>query len=347
MDWEAATMFGRLVPGANANFRRQCSVVWQTGWLHSYICLRCWPCAHWWTGELAIWNRGYHCRATKCINCSEQILSCGLGGEWAGKTPVCRFVDCGTPVRPDRGNIQLINDSTTVGSVVKYHCDDDYWLVGPAELTCTKEGKWSGDAPSCECEYIQLHSARAIQLPILSDYALLQWSHAKHRTCRLARMSSVMIITSIRPLNIIATLAIYYVVKLNWNAWKMGNGAARLPSANTLIVAHCNLYHTDRSDTYRIAPSLGRRQFIHARIRTNCKASISEFAKRTDRGAAWPRNVKRFVALNRYWRRIASYLSLVMIACTDELWYEQPILVRIACKPTSKNVAPEIGECCL
>lgn len=75
-----------------------------------------------------------------------------MGGEWTGKTPVCRFVDCGTPVRPDRGNIQLINDSTTVGSVVKYHCDDDYWLVGPAEMSCTKEGKWSGDAPSCECK---------------------------------------------------------------------------------------------------------------------------------------------------------------------------------------------------
>lgn len=77
------------------------------------------------------------------------MLSCGLGGEWT-KPPNCRFVDCGSPARPDRGNAKLLNDSTTVGSLVKYQCDEDYWLAGPAELTCTKEGKWSGDPPSCD-----------------------------------------------------------------------------------------------------------------------------------------------------------------------------------------------------
>jgi hypothetical protein len=80
----------------------------------------------------------------------EPLLSCGLGGEWTGKPPICRFVDCGTPGRPDRGNFKLINDSTTVGSIVKYSCDDDYWLAGEQELSCTKEGKWSGNAPGCE-----------------------------------------------------------------------------------------------------------------------------------------------------------------------------------------------------
>lgn len=47
-------------------------------------------------------------------------MTCGLGGEWSNKAPICRYVDCGTPVRPDRGTIQLINDTTTVGSIVKY-----------------------------------------------------------------------------------------------------------------------------------------------------------------------------------------------------------------------------------
>ncbi|XP_052871678.1 sushi, von Willebrand factor type A, EGF and pentraxin domain-containing protein 1 [Anopheles cruzii] len=80
----------------------------------------------------------------------EPILSCGLGGNWTGRIPVCRFVDCGMPARPDRGNLLLVNDSTTVGSTVRYFCDDDYWLVGPQELHCTKDGKWSGSAPGCE-----------------------------------------------------------------------------------------------------------------------------------------------------------------------------------------------------
>lgn len=84
-----------------------------------------------------------------------QVLSCGLGGEWT-KPPNCRFVDCGSPARPDRGSAKLLNDSTTVGSVVKYQCDEDYWLVGPAELSCTKEGKWSGDPPACERMYFSV-----------------------------------------------------------------------------------------------------------------------------------------------------------------------------------------------
>jgi Sushi repeat (SCR repeat) len=84
----------------------------------------------------------------------EPILSCGLGGEWTGKPPSCRYVDCGTPARPDRGTLMLINGSTTVGSIVKYDCDDDYWLTGgDGEQTCTKDGKWSGSTPACECEF--------------------------------------------------------------------------------------------------------------------------------------------------------------------------------------------------
>lgn len=81
----------------------------------------------------------------------EAVLSCGLGGEWTGKPPNCRYVDCGTPARPDRGSLSLVNGTTTVGSLVKYDCDDDYWLVGgDGEQTCTKDGKWSGSTPACE-----------------------------------------------------------------------------------------------------------------------------------------------------------------------------------------------------
>lgn len=83
----------------------------------------------------------------------EAVLSCGLGGAWTGKPPSCRYVDCGTPARPDRGSLNLLNETTTVGSIVKYDCDDDYWLVGgDSEQTCTKDGKWSGTTPACERE---------------------------------------------------------------------------------------------------------------------------------------------------------------------------------------------------
>ncbi|KAL9879295.1 CUB and Sushi multiple domains furrowed isoform 1-T5 [Glossina fuscipes fuscipes] len=80
----------------------------------------------------------------------EPISSCGLGGEWSGKSPSCRFVDCGSPARPDHGVVMLLNLTTTAGSMVRFECDDDYWLEGASELYCTTEGKWSGDVPICE-----------------------------------------------------------------------------------------------------------------------------------------------------------------------------------------------------
>lgn len=61
-----------------------------------------------------------------------------MGGEWSGKAPICRYVDCGTPVRPDRGNIQLINGTTTVGSIVKYQVGSFVCLF-PSELNETSK----------------------------------------------------------------------------------------------------------------------------------------------------------------------------------------------------------------
>ncbi|KAK6627548.1 hypothetical protein RUM44_010026 [Polyplax serrata] len=78
------------------------------------------------------------------------VLSCGLGGDWSGKAPTCKFIDCGAPPNIDNGHYRLVNDSTTFGSVVEYSCSDDYWLEGQKRQICTREGKWSSDAPSCE-----------------------------------------------------------------------------------------------------------------------------------------------------------------------------------------------------
>lgn len=80
------------------------------------------------------------------------VLSCGLGGEWSGKAPSCKYVDCGSPPNIDNGRYNLLNGSTTVDSAIEYSCNDDYWLDGQRIQKCTREGKWSADAPSCECK---------------------------------------------------------------------------------------------------------------------------------------------------------------------------------------------------
>lgn len=81
------------------------------------------------------------------------VISCGLGGEWSGKAPSCKYVDCGSPPNIDNGRYNLLNGSTTVDSAIEYSCNDDYWLDGQRIQKCTREGKWSADAPSCECKY--------------------------------------------------------------------------------------------------------------------------------------------------------------------------------------------------
>ncbi|XP_034232055.1 sushi, von Willebrand factor type A, EGF and pentraxin domain-containing protein 1 [Thrips palmi] len=80
------------------------------------------------------------------------VVSCGLGGEWSGKAPQCKYVDCGAPPIIDNGHYRLLNGSTTYGSSVEYVCDQDYWLEpeNQARQLCTREGKWSGVTPSCE-----------------------------------------------------------------------------------------------------------------------------------------------------------------------------------------------------
>ncbi|XP_046996037.1 sushi, von Willebrand factor type A, EGF and pentraxin domain-containing protein 1 [Schistocerca americana] len=79
----------------------------------------------------------------------QPVLSCSLGGEWSGKAPTCKFVDCGAPPNIDNGRYNLVNKTTTHGSIVEYTCDEDYWMDGTERQTCTREGKWSADAPAC------------------------------------------------------------------------------------------------------------------------------------------------------------------------------------------------------
>lgn len=80
-----------------------------------------------------------------------KVLTCDIGGQWSGKSPQCRFVDCGAPAQIEFGTVTQLNKTTTVGSLIMYNCQNDYWLVGDAKQECTREGKWSRDTPSCEC----------------------------------------------------------------------------------------------------------------------------------------------------------------------------------------------------
>lgn len=46
-------------------------------------------------------------------------------------------------------------DSTLVGSVKKFACEDCFELRGLQTLTCQENGKWNGSLPTCNSESMQ------------------------------------------------------------------------------------------------------------------------------------------------------------------------------------------------
>ena len=60
-------------------------------------------------------------------------------------------ISCPTPgviVSPDNGRVSV--GGVTIGSVATYSCDDGFTLMGTATRTCTSDGTWSGDNPTCD-----------------------------------------------------------------------------------------------------------------------------------------------------------------------------------------------------
>lgn len=75
---------------------------------------------------------------------------CRMGGEWTGKTPECQLIDCKEPRRVANGIYVLPYNSTLYEGEVLYLCDLEYALHGPNRRTCTKNGTWSEEDPTCE-----------------------------------------------------------------------------------------------------------------------------------------------------------------------------------------------------
>lgn len=75
---------------------------------------------------------------------------CLKNGRWAGKSPICKPVDCDRPNTIDNGRIIVVNESTVYGGSVEYHCVPNFMRIGPYLRKCMDDGKWSGEEPRCE-----------------------------------------------------------------------------------------------------------------------------------------------------------------------------------------------------
>ena len=76
-------------------------------------------------------------------------------GHWEGTLPLCSQLECDTPVSPSDGFIKITNftGSFTPGTTATYLCSPGFSLTGGESSqtrTCSSDGQWSGDSPSCQ-----------------------------------------------------------------------------------------------------------------------------------------------------------------------------------------------------
>ncbi|GAB6031334.1 hypothetical protein CHUAL_009120 [Chamberlinius hualienensis] len=76
--------------------------------------------------------------------------TCQENGRWSGEAPRCRFIECGHVQPVLHGQVDYINFTTHLNSIVSYSCIPGYQLSGNGTRICESPGKWSGSTPFCE-----------------------------------------------------------------------------------------------------------------------------------------------------------------------------------------------------
>ena len=77
-------------------------------------------------------------------------LLCDVDQRWNGPPPRCEPVYCEEPGQIRHGGFSLSTNSTRFGTVVSYFCSRArYSLVGPAKITCLKDGSYNTEPPQC------------------------------------------------------------------------------------------------------------------------------------------------------------------------------------------------------
>ncbi|XP_046885306.1 CUB and sushi domain-containing protein 1-like [Hypomesus transpacificus] len=76
---------------------------------------------------------------------------CQEDGRWSGTPPYCTGGStgvCGDPGIPPHGS--RLGEEFRLKSLLRFHCEAGYTLIGSAERTCLHNGSWSGTQPVCD-----------------------------------------------------------------------------------------------------------------------------------------------------------------------------------------------------
>nr|XP_046184667.1 sushi, von Willebrand factor type A, EGF and pentraxin domain-containing protein 1-like isoform X3 [Oncorhynchus gorbuscha] len=85
-------------------------------------------------------HKGYELTAPTTLVCLED-------GGWNGTAPMCVPAECEEPSSPDHGSVNITD--TTLGSLVKYSCEQGYELEGESVRQCVAGRQWSDVPPVC------------------------------------------------------------------------------------------------------------------------------------------------------------------------------------------------------
>ncbi|XP_068184456.1 membrane cofactor protein-like isoform X6 [Antennarius striatus] len=86
-------------------------------------------------------NAGY-------ILVGSQEITCGDQG-WMGRLPFCEVVVCDPPPLLVDGTFSPDKDEYEYREVVQYSCQKDFVLNGAKTITCSEDGSFKPDAPTC------------------------------------------------------------------------------------------------------------------------------------------------------------------------------------------------------
>uniref|UniRef100_A0AAQ5Y7L8 Sushi domain-containing protein n=1 Tax=Amphiprion ocellaris TaxID=80972 RepID=A0AAQ5Y7L8_AMPOC len=94
-------------------------------------------------GEKAVitCNEGYILVGQREINCGDQ--------GWMDSLPVCEVLKCDPPADITDGKFSPHKESYEYLEVVQYSCVNDYTLNGSKSLSCSTDGKFTPDPPTC------------------------------------------------------------------------------------------------------------------------------------------------------------------------------------------------------
>ena len=70
--------------------------------------------------------------------------TCMANGQWSGEDPVCVKIICPPPLPLDNGLSRQVDDVTLV-----HFCNEGFRLEGSNSSSCSEQGAWEPDAPSC------------------------------------------------------------------------------------------------------------------------------------------------------------------------------------------------------